>query len=49
MRHSSPDQTLKVYMRQVPDGARKLNTALSDFYRDQCGFSLNDDAPGSVQ
>jgi len=49
MRHPSPDQTLKVYMHQVPDGARKLNTALADFYRDQCGFSLIDDAPSSVQ
>jgi integrase len=47
MRHSSPDQTLKVYMGQVPDGVRKLNASLAGFYRDQCGFSLLDDAPGS--
>ena len=48
MRHSSPDQTINVYMQEVPDGVRKLNKSLADFYRDQCGFSLFDDAPGAV-
>lgn len=28
MRHSSPEQTLKIYMREIPDGVRELNDAL---------------------
>ena len=49
MRHSSPDQTVKVYMRGIPDGVRKLNDSLARFYREKCGMSFSATALGSVQ
>ena len=32
MRHSSPDQTLKAYMREIPDGVRAAVDALDRMF-----------------
>ena len=47
MRHASPDQTLKVYMREIPDGVRNAVEALERLYDGNRGLSA--DAPRRVQ
>jgi hypothetical protein len=39
MRHASPDQTLRVYMREIPDGARMAIDALELLYDAKCGLA----------
>ncbi len=43
MRYSSPDQTLKVYMREIPEGVRTAVDALDRMYGEKRG--LVDTAP----
>ena len=47
MRHSTPDQTLKVYMREIPNGVRNAVDALDQLYSQKRG--LAGDAPGGLQ
>ena len=47
MRHASAEQTLKVYMREVPDGVLNLNDSLARLFHEKCG-PLVDDAPGGA-
>ncbi|MGD0446769.1 MAG: hypothetical protein ABSA39_22770 [Edaphobacter sp.] len=35
MRHSSPDQTLKAYMREIPAGVRTAVDALDRMFAEQ--------------
>jgi integrase len=39
MRHASPDQTLRVYMREIPDGSRMAIDALELLYDAKCGLA----------
>jgi integrase len=39
MRHSSPDQTLKVYMREIPAGVRAAVDALDLMFTEHCGVA----------
>ena len=47
MRHSTPDQTLKVYMREIPNGVRNAVDALDQLYSQKRG--LAGDSQGGVQ
>ena len=39
MRHSSPDQTLKAYMREIPDGVRGAVDALDRMFTERGGLA----------
>ena len=39
MRHSTPDQTLKVYMREIPNGVRNAVDALDQLYSGKRGLA----------
>ncbi len=41
MRHSSPDQTLKAYMREIPDGVRGAVDALDRMFTEHGGLAEN--------
>ena len=47
MRHSTPDQTLKVYMREIPNGVRNAVDALDQLYSQKRGLAA--DAEGGLQ
>jgi integrase len=48
MRHSSPDQTLKAYMREIPAGVRTAVDALDQMFTDH-GKAAEAKAQGPVQ
>ena len=40
MRHSTPDQTLKVHTREIPDGVRNAVDALDQLYSQKRGLAV---------
>jgi hypothetical protein len=49
MRHSSADQTLKVYMREIPEGVRTAVNELDKMYREHRRLAQEKKPKGTIQ